>query len=169
VTWHSMGPPIFTWIRLGVFMSSHLYMLFIKHLNYLHMTSHTLDEFWHSDLSRNLGLTPNSSQVGRNSLWISHVIQGLVVWDYHTLFHNLIVDLCLVGKFNVSRISPWAPFLAPTLCNSWVTSNQELNPTQHLNLQPNSPQEFPKLVWTWAPTKQILSIEGLLRMAYHLL
>ncbi len=57
--WHSMGPPIFTWIPLGVFISSHMYMLFIKHLKYLHMTSHTLDEFWHSDLPRSPKGNPN--------------------------------------------------------------------------------------------------------------
>jgi hypothetical protein len=47
-------------------------------------------------------------------------------------------------------------------------SNQELNSTQHLNLQPNSPQELPKLIWTWTSTKQILSLKGLHRIAYHL-
>ncbi len=135
-----MGPPIFTWICLGVSMSSHLSTHFIKHLNDLHMSSHTLDEFWHSCLFGNLGLTSTSRQVGFDLLWISHVIHGLVIWDYHLSFHNLIINLCLVQRFNVSRTFSWTPFPKPSFASTMqlmsdVKPRVELNPTFKLATQ----------------------------------
>jgi hypothetical protein len=59
-----------------------LFMRLTKHLCYLHMENHALVKLWHSDLFHNLGINLTFKKVGLNALWISQVVQGLVVQDY---------------------------------------------------------------------------------------
>ncbi len=68
----------------------------LKHINYLHMASHTLGEFWHSPCLVNflrLGLTLAFKGVRLNSFQTSQLVQGLVGQDYQFLSNNLIVVL----------------------------------------------------------------------------
>ncbi len=45
--------------------------------------------------------------------------------------------------------------------------NRELNTAQHLDLEPKSLRGQPMVVWTWAPTRRILTLEGPPRRACH--
>jgi hypothetical protein len=84
---------------LVLLVPSPLFTHLTKHLNYLHMTNHTLVKF-------DLGLTLASKGVGLNSLQTSEVVQDFVIWDYHLPPSCLTANLCLVWRFSVLRTSP---------------------------------------------------------------
>ncbi len=123
-------------------MSSPVSMLFTKHLNnYMHMASHALGEFQHSNSFHNLGLTLSSKRVGHNLLRISPMVQGLITHDYHLSFqgllpspssvsfiHGLITNLC----FNPRPLSLNPHSLALIRFMSTVKSRVVPNPTLRL-------------------------------------
>jgi hypothetical protein len=60
--------------------------------------------------------------------------------------------------------------LTPNLSTpTWFVnlSNWELNPAQHLDLEPKPLRGQLMVVWTWAPTRRILTREGPPRRACH--
>ncbi len=73
------------------------------------------------------------------------------------------------------RTSPSAPSLNPHSLTpnlstpTWFVnlSNWELNPAQHLDLEPKPLRGQLMVVWTWAPTRRILTREGPPRRACH--
>ncbi len=136
------------------------------------MANHTLVEFLHSNSFHNLMLTPTSRWMGLHPLQTSQVIQGLVAQDYHLSFFGLIVNLCLVQRFNMQRTSSQAPFLKLSLTSAYATHEcyQTKSQTQS-NTYIHNPichEGHLTVVQTCASTRQIFPVEGPPKKVCHI-
>jgi len=132
-----------------------------KHLNYMHMASHTLGQFQHSDSFCNPKLTSTFGSVGLNLLWTFQVVQSIVAWDYHLSSDGLTTKLCLVHGLNTLGTSPQAPLLEPSLVDTYAIQKccQTKSRTQPntSTRNPSHHKSCPTVIWTWAPSKQLLT------------
>ncbi len=66
--------------------------------------------------------------------------QGFITWNYYLPSHDLIIDSCLVQRFNMPKTFPWAFFsnlylLALMWLMNYVKLGVEPNPTCKLAIQ----------------------------------
>jgi len=134
---------------LGALAPSCPISLLNKHLNYLHMARHALNEFRHLNLSRNLGLTSTSRQVGLNPLrikWYEALSPRSIILCLFLIYRlvsklsyiqTCVKDLTHWGHLFKSPSSNPLHSLAPMRFMSATKPGVKPGPT--LKMQPNPP------------------------------